>query len=187
VDGLRLDAPGPEASPGSPRASCSPLTCFSRPVSSKGAWRPSLSIATLLTSIQLLMAEPNPDDPLMADIVRELLFLPCGRSLGRSGALGRAVLPRHSLGINALAHRAAASLSLDPAWGRDCVSPQRLGHARWGLCQRGRSWLQACRRKRQRAFLKRAKGILRCVLHTGSGFGLVLGGLKPALRPSFSV
>ncbi|MEJ1270093.1 ubiquitin-conjugating enzyme E2T [Cricetulus griseus] len=37
----------------------------------KGAWRPSLNIATLLTSIQLLMAEPNPDDPLMADIADE--------------------------------------------------------------------------------------------------------------------
>ena len=36
----------------------------------KGAWRPSLNISTILTSIQLLMAEPNPDDPLMADIVR---------------------------------------------------------------------------------------------------------------------
>ncbi|XP_030211735.1 ubiquitin-conjugating enzyme E2 T isoform X2 [Gadus morhua] len=34
----------------------------------KGAWRPSLNISTILTSIQLLMAEPNPDDPLMADI-----------------------------------------------------------------------------------------------------------------------
>lgn len=36
---------------------------------SKGAWRPSLNISTVLTSIQLLMTEPNPDDPLMADIV----------------------------------------------------------------------------------------------------------------------
>ncbi|NXQ03051.1 UBE2T enzyme, partial [Vidua macroura] len=36
----------------------------------KGAWRPSLNISTLLTSIQLLMAEPNPDDPLMANIVQ---------------------------------------------------------------------------------------------------------------------
>uniref|UniRef100_A0A674J8K7 UBC core domain-containing protein n=1 Tax=Terrapene triunguis TaxID=2587831 RepID=A0A674J8K7_9SAUR len=43
-----------------------------------GAWRPSLNISTLLTSIQLLMSEPNPDDPLMADIVRTLLlFLWC--------------------------------------------------------------------------------------------------------------
>ncbi|XP_051664754.1 ubiquitin-conjugating enzyme E2 T isoform X2 [Manacus candei] len=39
----------------------------------KGAWRPSLSISTLLSSIQLLMAEPNPDDPLMADIAPEPL------------------------------------------------------------------------------------------------------------------
>ncbi|KAM9828452.1 ubiquitin-conjugating enzyme E2 T isoform X1 [Syngnathus typhle] len=37
----------------------------------KGAWRPSLNLSTLLTSIQLLMSEPNPDDPLMADIASE--------------------------------------------------------------------------------------------------------------------
>ncbi|NXK90805.1 UBE2T enzyme, partial [Formicarius rufipectus] len=37
----------------------------------KGAWRPSLNISTLLSSIRLLMAEPNPDDPLMADISAE--------------------------------------------------------------------------------------------------------------------
>ncbi|XP_056130915.1 ubiquitin-conjugating enzyme E2 T [Lampris incognitus] len=37
----------------------------------KGAWRPSLNISTVLASIQLLMAEPNPDDPLMADISSE--------------------------------------------------------------------------------------------------------------------
>ncbi|NXG43125.1 UBE2T enzyme, partial [Psilopogon haemacephalus] len=40
----------------------------------KGAWRPSLNICTLLTSIQLLMAEPNPDDPLMADISSEYKY-----------------------------------------------------------------------------------------------------------------
>ncbi|XP_008828540.1 ubiquitin-conjugating enzyme E2 T [Nannospalax galili] len=40
----------------------------------KGAWRPSLNIATILTSIQLLMAEPNPDDPLMADISSEFKY-----------------------------------------------------------------------------------------------------------------
>ncbi|XP_048354364.1 ubiquitin-conjugating enzyme E2 T isoform X3 [Sphaerodactylus townsendi] len=39
----------------------------------KGAWRPSLNIATLLTSIQMLMNEPNPDDPLMADITSKTL------------------------------------------------------------------------------------------------------------------
>jgi ubiquitin-conjugating enzyme E2 T len=36
-----------------------------------GAWKPSLNIASLLVSIQLLMAEPNPDDGLMADIAYE--------------------------------------------------------------------------------------------------------------------
>ncbi|NXW52265.1 UBE2T enzyme, partial [Nyctiprogne leucopyga] len=46
------------------------LTLFSL----KGAWRPSLNISTLLTSIQLLMAEPNPDDPLMADISSEYKY-----------------------------------------------------------------------------------------------------------------
>ncbi|XP_072044997.1 ubiquitin-conjugating enzyme E2 T-like isoform X2 [Amphiura filiformis] len=36
-----------------------------------GSWKPSLNISTVLTSLQLLMAEPNPDDPLMADIADE--------------------------------------------------------------------------------------------------------------------
>lgn len=40
----------------------------------KGAWRPSLNISTVLTSIQLLMSEPNPDDPLMADISAEFKY-----------------------------------------------------------------------------------------------------------------
>ncbi|EHB03745.1 Ubiquitin-conjugating enzyme E2 T [Heterocephalus glaber] len=40
----------------------------------KGAWRPALNIAAVLTSIQLLMAEPNPDDPLMADISSEFKY-----------------------------------------------------------------------------------------------------------------
>ncbi|XP_066481544.1 ubiquitin-conjugating enzyme E2 T [Tiliqua scincoides] len=40
----------------------------------KGAWRPSLNIATLLTSVQMLMNEPNPDDPLMADISSEYKY-----------------------------------------------------------------------------------------------------------------
>ncbi|XP_017751980.1 PREDICTED: ubiquitin-conjugating enzyme E2 T isoform X2 [Rhinopithecus bieti] len=40
----------------------------------KGAWRPSLNIATVLASIQLLMSEPNPDDPLMADISSEFKY-----------------------------------------------------------------------------------------------------------------
>lgn len=39
-----------------------------------GAWKPSLNISAVLTSIQLLMAEPNPDDPLMADISSEFKY-----------------------------------------------------------------------------------------------------------------
>ncbi|TDH65211.1 hypothetical protein CCR75_000268 [Bremia lactucae] len=34
----------------------------------KGSWLPSVNISTLLTTIRLLMAEPNADDGLMADI-----------------------------------------------------------------------------------------------------------------------
>ncbi|GLJ29654.1 hypothetical protein SUGI_0584750 [Cryptomeria japonica] len=37
----------------------------------KGAWRPSLNIATVLASIGLLLSEPNPDDGLMCDISAE--------------------------------------------------------------------------------------------------------------------
>ena len=38
-----------------------------------GSWRPSIDILTLLTAIKLLLAEPNPDDPLMPDIVRIII------------------------------------------------------------------------------------------------------------------
>ncbi|NXL67577.1 UBE2T enzyme, partial [Chordeiles acutipennis] len=64
--------------PESPEAACGwvsfCLTASLAPFSLKGAWRPSLNISTLLTSIQLLMAEPNPDDPLMADISSEYKY-----------------------------------------------------------------------------------------------------------------
>ncbi|KAJ8258067.1 hypothetical protein GJAV_G00192800 [Gymnothorax javanicus] len=40
----------------------------------KGAWKPSLNIGAVLSSIQLLMVEPNPDDPLMADISAEYKY-----------------------------------------------------------------------------------------------------------------
>ena len=36
----------------------------------KGAWTAVLNICALLKTIQALMSTPNPDDPLMADIVR---------------------------------------------------------------------------------------------------------------------
>ncbi|KAK3161227.1 hypothetical protein QOZ80_1BG0074160 [Eleusine coracana subsp. coracana] len=40
----------------------------------KGAWQPSINIATVLTSIGLLLSEPNPDDGLMAEISREYKY-----------------------------------------------------------------------------------------------------------------
>jgi len=39
-----------------------------------GAWSPVLNVVTVLTTIQHLMAEPNPDDPLMADIAKEFKY-----------------------------------------------------------------------------------------------------------------
>lgn len=38
----------------------------------KGEWKPSLNIKTVLLSIQLLMSEPNLDDPLMVDVADQL-------------------------------------------------------------------------------------------------------------------
>ncbi|KAG8077243.1 hypothetical protein GUJ93_ZPchr0007g5063 [Zizania palustris] len=40
----------------------------------KGAWQPSLNIATVLRSIGLLLSDPNPDDGLMAEISREYKY-----------------------------------------------------------------------------------------------------------------
>lgn len=37
----------------------------------QGSWRPAHNLSTVLTSIQLLLSEPNPDDGLMADISHE--------------------------------------------------------------------------------------------------------------------
>lgn len=37
----------------------------------QGSWKPSQNLSTILTSIQLLLSEPNPDDGLMADISQE--------------------------------------------------------------------------------------------------------------------
>ena len=35
----------------------------------KGAWRPALNISTVLASIGLLLADPNPEDGLMTEVV----------------------------------------------------------------------------------------------------------------------
>ena len=39
-----------------------------------GAWKPSMNISSILTSLQILMAEPNPDDPLMPEIADEFRY-----------------------------------------------------------------------------------------------------------------
>jgi ubiquitin-conjugating enzyme E2 T len=39
----------------------------------KGGWTPRLEVPTVLASIRVLLAEPNPDDGLVADIVRSQL------------------------------------------------------------------------------------------------------------------
>ncbi|XP_065851169.1 probable ubiquitin-conjugating enzyme E2 37 [Euphorbia lathyris] len=43
----------------------------------KGAWQPSLNISTVLTSIGLLLSEPNPDDGLMCEMSREYKYSRC--------------------------------------------------------------------------------------------------------------
>ncbi|KAK8923831.1 putative ubiquitin-conjugating enzyme E2 37 [Platanthera zijinensis] len=40
----------------------------------KGAWQPSLNISTVLTSVGLLLSDPNPDDGLMAEASREYKY-----------------------------------------------------------------------------------------------------------------
>lgn len=48
----------------------------------QGSWLPSVNISTLLTTIRLLMAEPNADDGLMPEIV-SLHCLHCRRRTGK--------------------------------------------------------------------------------------------------------
>ncbi|CAG0894021.1 unnamed protein product [Darwinula stevensoni] len=40
----------------------------------KGSWKPSHNIGSVLTSILLLLNEPNPDDPLVTEIAEEFKF-----------------------------------------------------------------------------------------------------------------
>ncbi|KOB74831.1 Ubiquitin-conjugating enzyme E2 T [Operophtera brumata] len=40
----------------------------------KGAWLPTITLETLLVSLQTLLANPNPDDPLMTEIANEYKF-----------------------------------------------------------------------------------------------------------------
>ncbi|XP_014663782.1 PREDICTED: ubiquitin-conjugating enzyme E2 T-like [Priapulus caudatus] len=69
----------------------------------KGAWKPSLNLSTVLTSIQLLMAEPNPDDPLMAEISEEFkynrqLFIENAQSWTRKHAMPAEQIAARSTG-----------------------------------------------------------------------------------------
>ena len=54
----------------------------------RGTWKPSVSLGALLTSIQLLMAEPNPDDGLLPDVVGAGARA-AGRRRGEKGGEGR--------------------------------------------------------------------------------------------------
>ncbi|VVA10606.1 PREDICTED: ubiquitin-conjugating enzyme [Prunus dulcis] len=47
---------------------------INRPFALEGAWQPSLNISTVLTSIGLLLSEPNPDDGLMCEASREFKY-----------------------------------------------------------------------------------------------------------------
>ena len=42
----------------------------------QGSWKPNLNLALMLKSIRLLMSQPNPDDPLMAEIASEFSMNP---------------------------------------------------------------------------------------------------------------
>jgi len=70
----------------------------------QGGWKPSQNLSTVLTSIYLLMAEPNPDDGLMPDITKEYrenraLFLEKANASTKSHAASKvavAAVPRET-------------------------------------------------------------------------------------------
>jgi ubiquitin-conjugating enzyme E2 T len=39
-----------------------------------GGWRPTISLENLIVAVQMLLGNPNPDDPLMVDIAEEYRF-----------------------------------------------------------------------------------------------------------------
>ncbi|XP_034191774.1 ubiquitin-conjugating enzyme E2 T [Osmia lignaria lignaria] len=40
----------------------------------KGSWKPTVSLKNLLDAVQCLLGNPNPADPLMADIAQEYIY-----------------------------------------------------------------------------------------------------------------
>ena len=67
----------------------------------QGAWRPALNLSTVLASIGLLLAEPNPDDGLMTDMVGARPAAKCISSHCGYVAIGKVacLLQRIGLGI----------------------------------------------------------------------------------------
>ena len=49
-----------------------------------GSWKLSINLSSCLTSLQVLMSEPNPDDPLMPELAELFRY---NRDKVRSGAL----------------------------------------------------------------------------------------------------
>lgn len=83
----------------------------------KGAWKPSLNISTLLTTIQALMSSPNPDDGLMVEITEEFrrnpaLFQKKAREYTKKHATSRDV---ESSDSSAVERRPNAGLKPIPA------------------------------------------------------------------------
>ena len=66
----------------------------------KQGWNPTMSLEAVLTSIRLLLQQPNPDDPLMADIVRALYLAALLIFMGRrrsTGSRGWCIIRRHAI------------------------------------------------------------------------------------------
>ncbi|XP_034028401.1 ubiquitin-conjugating enzyme E2 T [Thalassophryne amazonica] len=96
----------------------------------KGAWKPSLNISTVLTSIQLLMAEPNPDDPLMADISAEFkyskqLFMDKARKWTEEYAVQKNIGPAESNKENASNPKASSRKRDAPSAQQDAAEVKK--------------------------------------------------------------
>ncbi|EGD73335.1 ubiquitin-conjugating enzyme E2 T [Salpingoeca rosetta] len=73
----------------------------------KGSWKPSINISTLLTSLQLLMGEPNPEDGLLPDVSSEFKY-----RRGEFLRKARAFTQKHAVGSSS-SSSATATASAD--------------------------------------------------------------------------
>ncbi|CAI2162914.1 7525_t:CDS:10 [Funneliformis geosporum] len=83
-----------------------------------GSWKPSLNISTTLTSLSVLMADPNPDDPLLVEIASEFkenksLFI----QKARQATLKHAMEDNKSLNTEDLIQKPEQASSSTPAVG----------------------------------------------------------------------